>query len=87
MKTTETLPKPNAIVEKLLKMEKPESGPFEVVCMYSKTEDGETLYAVVGHANFDMVLYEGPSKERANDVYYRLTSVYATVDSISDDEL
>ena len=55
--------------------------------MYSKTEDGETLYAVVGHANFDMVLYEGPSKESANDVYYRLTSVYDTVDSISDDEL
>jgi hypothetical protein len=87
MKTVEALPESTVVSQRLIKMEKPEGGPFDGVCMYSKTGDGDTIYSVVGHTSFDMVMYEGPSKDRANEVYYRLTSVYDHVDGVSDDEL
>ena len=87
MKTAEALPKSTVIREQLIKMEKPEAGPFKGVCMYSKTGFEYPVYTVVGHANFDMVVYEGTSKEKANDIYYKMTSAYDHVDVISDDEL
>lgn len=87
MKTAEAQPESTVVRQRLIKMEKPEVGPFEGVCMYSKTGEGITEYAVVGHASFDMVMYEGPSKSRANEVYYKMTSVYDHVEGISDDEL
>ena len=75
----QTATKPNAVREVLLKLEKPERGPYESICMYAQTGSGEDNYAVVAHSyipniesKFDVVLYKGPDKAAAITSFYEM---------------
>ena len=69
-----TAAKPNATREVLIKLERPETGPYQAICMYAK-QGGEEMFTVVGHStdsDFDVVVYQGPSKNEAITRFYEM---------------
>ena len=69
-----TATKPNVVREILLKLERPETGPYQAICMYGK-QGGEEIFTVVGHSTdsvFDVVVYKGPSKNEAITRFYEM---------------
>ena len=56
----------------LLKLEKPEQGPYEAICLYVNRSGFSENYIVVGHADFDVVLYEGEDKNESITIFYEM---------------
>jgi hypothetical protein len=56
----------------LLKLEKPEGGPYEAICLYVDRSGSSENYIVVGHADFDVILYDGPSKNKSITLFYEM---------------
>ena len=74
-----TATEPNVVREVLLKLDKPEQGPYESICMYAQTGSGEDIYTVVAHSympniesKFDVVLYAGGDKAAAITSFYEM---------------
>jgi len=72
----------------LLKLEKPEGGPYEAICLYVDRSGSSVNYIVVGHADFDVILYDGPLKNEGITIFYEMviSSVRKFANNI-DDEL
>ena len=65
--------KPNAVQHNvLLKLEKPEQGPYEAICLYVNRSGFSENYIVVGHADFDVVLCEGEDKNESVTIFYEM---------------
>ena len=56
----------------LLKLEKPEGGPYEAICLYVDRSGSSEKYIVVGHADFDIILYDGPLKKEGIAIFYEM---------------
>lgn len=74
-----TAVKPNVIREVLMKLDRPEEGPYESICMYGIIGGEEETYSVVAHSympdvdsKFDVVLYKGTDKTAAITSFYEM---------------
>jgi len=57
----------------IIKFVRPDRGPFSTICMYAF---GEGTYAVIGHAGFNVVIYNGDDRTEADRVFFKVVDKY-----------
>ena len=57
----------------IIKFVRPDRGPFSSICVY---EFVDNTYAVVGHAGFNVVIYNGDDKAEADRVFFKVVDKY-----------